>query len=399
MKRSKTTSFKAIATAAILVTAIFSAFVLSSCKKKDSGNVLEGISTYASYDTSYITKLADYKNITVTNDLSVTDEDVRNTYLETLESIMARCDFTADEPVIDPIFSHLVECTGGRKVTEKGDIICFDYAGKLDGEPLEGGTAQYTTSILGAGYFIPGFEESIIGHETGTDFDIFVTFPESYPQNTDLQNREVCFNIYVHYILPAITDDSVAVLLEYEKTTFDETKTDESKTFVPQYSTAAEYVEHIKEQMRTEAKLNFNSNLEGHIMYALYSGSEFSNVPQAEIDNFKKSVEETAAGYGVSTEVYLYYAYGGIATQEEYDELARFQVCTRGIVAAVVQSEKMTVTRDELDTRAASLAQEYGYDSAEALISAVGIENVCNAILAEKAVNLLIANTTVDEKR
>ncbi len=399
MKKSKTTSRKIAVSAVIIVVTLLVAFILPSCKKGDSDNVLEGISTYATYDISYITKLADYKNITVTNDLTVSDDEVRDSYLEAVENIMARCDFTADEPTVDPIFEKLVASTGGRTVTEEGDIVCFDYAGQLDGEPLEGGTAQYTTAILGAGYFIPGFEESIIGHETGTEFDIFVTFPESYPQNTDLENKEVCFTIFVHYIIPAISDASVAVLSEYEETVFDETKTDESKTFVPQYSTAAEYVEYVKEQLRTEADLNFQSNLEGHIMYALYSGSEFSNVPQTEIDNFKKSVEETAAGYGVSTDVYLYYAYGGITTQEEYDELARFQVCTRGIVAAVVQGEKMTVTREELNTEAASLAEQYGYESGDSLISMVGIENVCNAILAEKAVDLLIANTTVDEKR
>ena len=59
----------------------------------------------------------------------------------------------------------------------KGNIVHIDYEGLLEGKPFNGGTAQNQTLQLGSGRMIPGFEEGILGHKGGEEFDIFVTFP------------------------------------------------------------------------------------------------------------------------------------------------------------------------------------------------------------------------------
>ena len=123
-------------------------------------------------------------------------------------------------------------------------------------------------------------------------------------------------------------------------------------------------------------------------MEQLYKTSEFGEVPQDRIDSFKKSVEDIAAMYGVSTEIYLYYAYGGMSISQ-FDELARFQVCARGIFSAIIKAEKMNISESEFKEKAAIIAKNYEYESVDALIEAAGKENVYNSIYTDKVLTLL----------
>jgi len=61
-----------------------------------------------------------------------------------------------------------------------GDQIVFDFAGSVDGELFEGGTAEDYPLVLGSNSFIPGFEEQLIGAKAGDELDVKVTFPKEY---------------------------------------------------------------------------------------------------------------------------------------------------------------------------------------------------------------------------
>ena len=62
----------------------------------------------------------------------------------------------------------------------KGNVVHMDFEGLLDGVAFQGGTAQNQSVQLGSGRMIPGFEDGILGHKAGDEFDIHVTFPERY---------------------------------------------------------------------------------------------------------------------------------------------------------------------------------------------------------------------------
>ncbi|GLK81226.1 trigger factor [Methylopila turkensis] len=62
----------------------------------------------------------------------------------------------------------------------EGDRLTVDFVGKIDGEPFEGGSADNTEIEIGAGRFIPGFEEQLVGAKAGEARTISVTFPEAY---------------------------------------------------------------------------------------------------------------------------------------------------------------------------------------------------------------------------
>ena len=76
----------------------------------------------------------------------------------------------------------------------KGNIVHIDYEGLLEGKPFQGGTAQNQAVQLGSGRMIPGFEEGILGHKAGEEFEIFVTFPNRYHAK-DLAGKPVVFKV------------------------------------------------------------------------------------------------------------------------------------------------------------------------------------------------------------
>src|SRR5262249_3835537 len=67
----------------------------------------------------------------------------------------------------------------GAKV-ENGDRVVMKFAGTMNGEPFEGGSGDDIPVMVGAGQFIPGFEEQLIGMAAGETKTINVTFPENY---------------------------------------------------------------------------------------------------------------------------------------------------------------------------------------------------------------------------
>ena len=79
----------------------------------------------------------------------------------------------------------------------KGNVVHMDFEGLLDGVAFQGGTAQNQSVQLGSGRMIPGFEDGILGHKAGDEFDIHVTFPERYHAK-DLAGKAVVFKIKLH---------------------------------------------------------------------------------------------------------------------------------------------------------------------------------------------------------
>uniref|UniRef100_UPI00286E6D95 trigger factor n=1 Tax=Novosphingobium sp. TaxID=1874826 RepID=UPI00286E6D95 len=88
-----------------------------------------------------------------------------------------------------------VDAKKGKKA-EGGDQIIVDFTGKLDGVEFEGGAAQDAAIELGAGRFIPGFEEQLMGVKEGEERTITVTFPADYPAE-NLKGKEALFDVTV----------------------------------------------------------------------------------------------------------------------------------------------------------------------------------------------------------
>ena len=92
----------------------------------------------------------------------------------------------------------------------KGNIVHMDYEGSVDGKVFAGGSAKNQTLQLGSGRMIPGFEDGILGHKGGEEFEINVTFPANYHVK-DLAGKPAVFKINLIDVcvrqLPALNSD------------------------------------------------------------------------------------------------------------------------------------------------------------------------------------------------
>jgi trigger factor len=79
---------------------------------------------------------------------------------------------------------------------EKGDRIVVSFRGTIDGKTFEGGSAEEVPIVIGAGQFIPGFEEQLIGVEKGETRTLKVTFPKNYLAE-HLAGKEAQFEVTV----------------------------------------------------------------------------------------------------------------------------------------------------------------------------------------------------------
>ncbi len=95
---------------------------------------------------------------------------------------------------------------------QTGDIVVIDFAGSIDGAPFPGGSAQGHRLELGAGNFVPGFEEQLVGARAGEHRDVSVTFPADYGA-ADLAGKTAIFATDIKEVraaLPPPIDDSLA---------------------------------------------------------------------------------------------------------------------------------------------------------------------------------------------
>ena len=85
------------------------------------------------------------------------------------------------------------------RAAQNGDTATIDFEGFVDGEAFEGGKGTDYPLTLGSNTFIPGFEEQLVGANTGDHVEVKVTFPEEY-QAKELAGKEAVFQCDVKKI-------------------------------------------------------------------------------------------------------------------------------------------------------------------------------------------------------
>jgi len=77
-----------------------------------------------------------------------------------------------------------------------GDRVTIGFEGSIDGTPFEGGTGEDVPLIMGAGQFIPGFEEHLVGLKAGESKTFDVKFPDDY-RASHLAGKNATFAVTV----------------------------------------------------------------------------------------------------------------------------------------------------------------------------------------------------------
>ena len=99
-----------------------------------------------------------------------------------------------DEMVENTINSYLTADQTKTEITDRaaelGDTVDIDYTGTMDGVAFDGGSATGAMLELGSGSFIgatdsyKGFEEQIVGHNSGETFTISQVLTGSFSRRS-----------------------------------------------------------------------------------------------------------------------------------------------------------------------------------------------------------------------
>lgn len=298
-----------------------------------------------------------YKGLEITETvLAVTDEDVEMSIESTLQTLSTKTDIT-DRPA------------------QEGDSVVIDYEGKLDGVAFDGGTATDQTIEIGAGMYIPGFEEGIIGHNIGDTFDVNVTFPEDY-QATDLAGKAVVFTMTLHSIqeinVPELTEDLLPQLSETAKT-------------------IKEYKAEVRKQLEESNQASADSAMEEAIWQKLLENCVVSKYPDGQVEEFVANVEAQFSAYAAQnnmTAEELFKMYYGM-TPEDY---VKNSVKMEYAIELIAEKEKLTLTVEEYDKGLEEYAMSNGYETAEEAEEAMGRDTIELILLQPKVGKLLLDN-------
>jgi trigger factor len=80
------------------------------------------------------------------------------------------------------------------EAAQKDDRVTMKFVGSIDGKAFEGGSGDDVPVQIGAGGFIPGFEDQLIGIKTGETRTVKVTFPAQY-QSQELAGKDASFEV------------------------------------------------------------------------------------------------------------------------------------------------------------------------------------------------------------
>lgn len=112
--------------------------------------------------------------------------------------------------MLDNLRKQKMEWAEVERGAKEGDQVTIDFAGTIDGEAFEGGTAEGVTVVLGNQQMIADFEAGLDGLKAGDQKDIDVTFPEDY-HSTDLAGKAGVFAVTLHKVeegtLPEIDEE------------------------------------------------------------------------------------------------------------------------------------------------------------------------------------------------
>lgn len=311
----------------------------------------------------YVT-LGEYKGVEVSVDAPVVTDEYLDSYIDyVLQSNMVTTEIT-DRPV------------------EEGDIVNIDYEGKIDGVAFDGGTAQGYDLTIGSGTFIDGFEDGLIGAETGETVDVNVTFPENY-QGEEVAGKDAVFTVTVNSIsvetLPELTDEFIQGL-------------------DVGVNTVEEYRQYAYDLLMEEEQATHDSNAEIAVLEAVMAGSQIQDPPEDMTNRYYNRIIDNmtyyASLYGYDLETFL-------SMQGTSEDAIRESAAQAGqeiiVMQAIADAEGLSVTNEELDAEIETNAGSLGYDDVEEYRASLDVEGYREYMMSEKVLNFLLENAVVTD--
>jgi trigger factor len=305
--------------------------------------------------------LGKYKGIKVEKkEATVTDEEVMASIEKELEqnSRMLTID---DRPV------------------QMDDIAVIDFEGFVDDVPFEGGKGEDHSLTIGSHSFIDNFEEQLIGKSIGEEIDVNVTFPEEY-QAKELAGKPALFKVKINEIkvkeLPKLDDDFAQDVSEFD--------------------TLDEYKESIKAKIKEGKEKELKTEKENEIVDKIIEDATM-DIPEPMIESQVRQIAEDFSqriqNQGLSVE--QYFQFTGMDAQKFIESLrpqALKRIQSRLVLEAIVATENIEVTEEELEKELSEMATMYKMEleKVKEMIGDKETEQIKTDIAVQKAVDFIV---------
>ena len=302
-------------------------------------------------------ELEDYKGIEVEAVLAPVTEEEINNEIETVRRRNAR-----ETEVTD-------------RAAAMGDIAVIDYEGFVDGVAFDGGKDSGHKLTLGSGQFIPGFEEGVVGHNAGEEFDVNVTFPTEYHAE-ELAGKEAVFKVKLNSIifeeLPELDDDFAV-----EVSSFD---------------TFAEYKADVEAKIEKRHQTNADREVEEKLQNAI-AEKVSAVIPEAMVDREVEAMvrdgESRMQMQGLDFKTYLqYFGMDLDGYKEQVRPSALIRVKTELALEKIAELEKIEISEEDIENEYQQITVDYQVEL-EYAKSALPAEEITRSLTMRRALEAL----------
>ncbi len=278
--------------------------------------------------------------------------------------------------------ARIVEVTD--RAAAMGDEVKINFEGFIDDVAFEGGKGEEYPLRLGSGQFIPGFEEQIVGHSIGEQFDITVTFPENYGDDR-FAGKEAVFKIELLGI-------SMQELPEAD---------DELAKDVSEFDTMEALRADIRAKLTETAQKQAENQFENSVFDTLIAATDAvvpSVMYERRISQMVNEFEQNLRRQYADMKLSDYLEFTGMTEQQmrdTYEEQARKEVLLRLALEKIADVENIEVTEEELADHLQDFAARVGVP-VEVVKAQVPMSEFKLDLRVTKAVELVKSNAVVD---
>ena len=309
--------------------------------------------------------LGQYKGVKVTKTVDAVTDEIVTADLEKMQERHAKMVVVEDA------------------VLAKGDMAVIDFKGFVDGVPFDGGEGKSYPLEIGSGNFIPGFEDQLIGAKPGEERDVSVTFPEEY-HAAALAGKAATFCVKIHDIkrkeVPEMDDEFAREVSEFD--------------------TLAELKADRKTKLEEAAVQKADREFRSAAVKAVVEATEI-DVPdvmvESQIDTMIGDLEASMESRGMKLDKYLEYTK---TTRDmlrtNYRDAALFNVKTDLVMEAIVKTEGLETSPEDMEAELKMMAEAYGTtpEEVDKIIRSTGrMAMLVESVLHKKATQLVLDNT------
>ncbi len=269
-----------------------------------------------------------------------------------------------------------------ERAAKDTDIVVIDFDGSANGEKIKGGAGQNYNLDLAHSNFIPGFAEGIVGKPMNEEFDVNVTFPEDYHEES-LKGQPAVFKVTVkeikERIMPELNDEFAKKVANFN--TVDELKADIKK--------------HLELQRENANAQNAESTIFAKVLETVKV-----DIPQSMITReataLRAEYEERFSMQGLSLE--NVFKSQGQDVEKVLTEEAESRIKNTLLVDKIAKDEGIKLSPEDIQGKLQELSRMYGVDPQSMMQQFASNPGVLSAI-SQQAINDKVRKFLVENNK